>query len=217
MTMLTRSRVVLVVLALVSLAACSAAHPGDAAVVDGRSISMRTLDDTATAYCALTINAAKQQGVEAVSNTDIRRQAVTGLVSLVVARKLAASEDLQVKRSAYQVSTDERSQIAKAFPSEDVDELVKALEDSREVSAIAVALAAKATGTAPTQDNQSQLEQAGQQAIISAFRDNDVQFSPRLGLSPSGAARADTGTLSVSATDLEAPAAEELPDTQRCS
>jgi hypothetical protein len=207
----------LLVLALVSLGACGAAHPGDAAVVDGRSISMRTLDDTATAYCALTINAAKQQGVDAVSNTDIRRQAVTGLVSLVVARKLAASEDLAIKPSSYQVSTAQRDQIEKAFPSEDVDELVKALEDSQEVTAIAVALAAKATGTAPTEGNQSQLAQAGQQAITSAFRDNDVQFSPRFGLSPSGAARADTGTLAVSPTDLEAPAAEELPDTQRCS
>lgn len=215
--MLTRSRVVLLVLALVSLGACGAVHPGDAAVVDGRSISMRTLDETATAYCALTINAAKQQGVTTVSNTDIRRQAVTALVSVVVARKLADSEGLTIKRSSYELSTAQRDQIEKAFPAEDIDDLTQAIEDSQEVSAIAVALAAKASGTTPTAANQAQLAEAGQRAITAAFRDNDVQFSPRFGLSPSGAPRSATGTLAVSPTDLEAPAAEELPDSQRCS
>lgn len=214
--MLTRTRGAVLAVAVLSLAACSNVHPGAAAVVDGRTISMRTLDRTATAYCSLTANAAKQQGVTTVSGSQVRRQAVLGLVSLVVARELKAQDDLTVPPASYELTADQRAQVAKAFPGADQDELVRALEDSQEVSAIAVALAEKQTNQQATSENESQFAELGQTAILKAFADHDVSFAPRFGLSSSGKARADTGAVAVTPVDLEAPVDEELPAPLRC-
>jgi hypothetical protein len=215
--MLTRARVAILALAGLTLAACGSVHPGSAAVVDGKDISIKTLDSTAAAYCTLTAESARQQGVTSVSNAQVRRQAVVGLVSLVVARRLAASEDIKVDPSTYELTATQRDQLAKQFPSADVDDLGQAIEDSQEISAIAVALAVKQTGQEATPDNEEQLADAGQAAIIAAFPDNDVSFAPRFGLSPTGKMRADTGSVSVSPVDLEAPVDEELPQALRCS
>lgn len=200
-----------------SLAACSNVHPGGAAVVDGQTISMKTLDKTAEAYCVFTLQSAKSQGVNAISNAEVRRQAVLSLVSTVVARDLAESEGLKINPGAFELSEAQRDQIASTFPKADITELERALEDSQEVSAIAVALAAAQTGQTPGEENLAQLDELGRSVITKSFKDNDVKFAPRFGLSPDGTERASTGSLSVAPVDLEAPTPEELPDTQRCS
>jgi hypothetical protein len=215
--MLTRSRAVVLALAGLSLAACSNVHPGSAAYVEGRSISMRTLDKTAEAYCTLTADAARQQGVTTVSNSDVRRQAVVGLVSLVVARDLAKDEKLSVPASSYRVTPTQRERLETAFPNADVDELARVLEESQEVSAIAVALAEKQTNQQATAQNQEQFAELGQRAILAAFKKADVSFAPRFGLDPGAQARAETGSISVAPVDLEAPVDEELPRALRCS
>lgn len=215
--MKTRARAVVLGLAGLTLAACSNVHPGDAAVVDGKSISMTTLDNTAKVYCTLTLNAAKQQGTSSVSNLDVRRQAVVALVSAVVARKLAAENGVVVKPSTYELTNTQRTQVAKAFPKEDIGELEKAIEDAQEVSAIAIALAEKSTGQTRNTGNEAQLAQMGQNEITKAFKDNDVKFAPRFGLNGSSKAVSDSGSLSVAEVDLEKPTEDELPAAQRCS
>lgn len=216
---MTRARAAMLAVAGLMLAACGNVHPGAAAVVDGETISMDTLNDTAKVYCLDQLSAAQQQGTAAgaVSNLVVRRTAVTAAVSIIVARKLEKSRGLTINPATYEVPDGDRSAVGKAFPGVDVDTAVKVIEDSREVSAIAVALGAESTGTTPTAENQAQLAEAGQAEIAKAFASNDVSFAPRFGLSGSGSATSDTGTLSASPTDLEAPAAEELPDPQRCS
>jgi hypothetical protein len=216
--MLTRARAVVIALAALTLGACSNVHPGSAAVVDGESISMRTLDTTAAAYCAVTLDAARHQtGAKTISNAEMRRQAIVGLVSLRVARDLAQREGLQIRPSSYELTPSQRKQLAKAFPSADVDELARAIEDSQEVSAIAVALAERSTGQQVDDKNEDQLAQEGQKAILAAFKHSDVKFAPRFGLDPAGKVRADTGSISVTPVDLEDPVAEELPAALRCS
>lgn len=215
--MLTRARAAVLVIAVLSLGACSNVHPGAAAVVDGRTISMRTLDKTAEAYCQLTADAAQQQGVDSVDNSRVRRQAIVGLVSLHVARDLAESEGLKISPTSYELTSAQREQIAATFPASQVDEITKAIEDSQEVSAIAIALAAKQTGRPATKENEAQLAEMGQAAILKEFRANDVKFAPRFGLGPDGEVRSSTGSISVTPVDLEAPAAEDLPDALRCS
>lgn len=215
--MLTPLRAVMLAAAGTMLAACGSVHPGDAAVVDGKSIPMKTLEKTAEAYCTLTLSSAKQQGVNVISSTDIRRQAVTSLVSIVVARDLVKSESLEIKPNSYALSEEQIDQIAKTFPKAELSELKKAIEESQEISAIAIALAAKSTGQTPDESNQSALDDLGRSEIMKAFKANGVQFAPRFGLSPSGAERAATGSLSVAPVDLEAPTPDDLPKTQRCS
>ncbi len=178
---------------------------------------MTTLDDTSRAYCVLTADAAGQQGITTVSNAEVRRQAVVGLVSLVVARKLATQEGLTIPPSAYELTTQQRDQVTKAFPDEDADDLERAIEDSQEVSAIAVAIAEKTANQQATAENEAQFAELGQAAILKAFPANDVTFAPRFGLGRNGKQRADTGAVAVTPVDLEAPVDEELPAALRCS
>jgi hypothetical protein len=215
--MLTRARAAALALAGLTLAACGNVHPGSAAVVDGESISMRTLDSTAEAYCTLTAATAQQQGITTLSNAQVRREAVVGLVSTVVARELADREGIEVPKRSYELSASERDQLAEEFPDADVDELSRAIGDSREVSAIAVALAEQQTGETATEDNGPELAQLGQSLILEEFPRHDVKFSPRFGLDPSADVRAETGSISVTPVDLEGPVDEELPEAQRCS
>lgn len=215
--MLTPARATGLALVGLALAACSNVHPGSAAVVDGETISMRTLDSTAAAYCTLTADAARQQGITTVSGAQVRRQAVVGMVSLVVARDLAETEGIEVPTSAYELTTSQRERLAQEFPDADADDLGQAIEDSQEVSAIAVALASRETGVQPTADNESQLAEMGQSAILAAFDDSDVKFAPRFGLDPAGEVRAETGAIAVTPVDLEAPVDEELAEPLRCS
>jgi hypothetical protein len=215
--MLTRTRVVVLAMTGLSLAACSNVHPGAAAVVDGSSISMRTLDRTASAYCTLTADAARQQGIETVSNADVRRQAIVGLVSLAVARDLAEQQDLTIRPTSYRLTADQRAQLTKAFPGSDVDDLAQAIEDSQEVAAISVALAEKQSNQQATDANQAQFADLGQKQILAAFDDSDVRFAPRFGLDREGQQRAATGSISVTPVDPEDPVDEELPADQRCA
>lgn len=178
---------------------------------------MKTLDRTARAYCTLTVDAARQQGVTTVSNASVRRQAIVGLVSIIVARDLAKKERLTIQPSSYELTAMQRQQLTKAFPDEDADELTGVIEDSQEVSAIAVALAEKTTNQQATADNEAQFAELGQAAILKTFRANDVQFAPRFGLAPDGKQRSDTGSIAVTPVDLEAPVDEELPAALRCS
>jgi hypothetical protein len=215
--MLTRTRGLVLGLAGLSLAACGAVHPGAAAVVDGTTISMDTLDRTATAYCTLTASSARQQGITTVSNADVRRQAIVGLVSLRVARDLAAKQDVTVEPRSYELTPAQRDELASAFPDADADELATAIEDSQEVSAIAVALAEKESNQQATSENEAQFAELGQREILAALADRDVSFAPRFGIAPDGTQRADTGSVSVTPVDLEAPVDEELPTALRCS
>jgi hypothetical protein len=95
--------------------------------------------------------------------------------------------------------------------------LNKAIEESQEVSEIAIALAEKQTGQKRTAANESDLAQAGQAAITKAFPANDVRFAPRFGLNNSMKPVSDTGSLSAAPVDLNQPTEEELPAAQRCS
>ncbi|MBC7631230.1 hypothetical protein [Aeromicrobium sp.] len=215
--MLTRARVAVLGLVGLSLAACGNVHPGDAAVVDGRSISMESLDRTAEAYCTLTVGAGAAQGAPAVSNSDVRRQAVTALVSIVVARKLSKSEAVVVNPASYELTTAQQDQIAKAFPKENLARLGRAIEESQEVAAIAVALAEKSTGEKRTAANETQLAQTGQAQILKAFKANDVRFAPRFGLSQSARPSAGSGSLSAASSTTNVPTGDALPVAQRCS
>ena len=214
----TRARAAVLVLAGLTLAACGNVHPGAAAVVDDQTISMKTLDTTAKAYCALASASATSQGATLPSNADVRRQTVTTLVSLVVARKLAKDEGVTPRPAEYELTAEQEDQVAKSFAkAKNLDEIKKLFEQGQELSSIAVALAEKSTGQARTQENISQLAAAGQAEITKAFKDNDVEFAARFGLSNTTAKTvAATGSLSVAPTDLGEDKPDQLPPAQRC-
>ena len=216
--MWTRVRVLSLGAAALTLAACGNIHPGDAAVVDGRSISMTTFDKTARVYCELTLISAQEQGISSVPNADIRRQTISDLVTISIARDLAEQEGITIDKQSYELSSDQLSQIASEFPKDDDAETVElVIENSQEIAALSVALAEKATGTAATEDNAAQMAEAGRAAILTAFKDHDVEFAPRFGLSDTLEDLGPTGSLSASNIDFEAPSDDELPAAQRCA
>jgi hypothetical protein len=213
--MWTRARAFALVLAGLTLAACGNIHPGDAAVVDGRSISMKSFDKTAKVYCKLTVLSAKDQGATVPGNADIRRQAIGGMVTVVVARKVAAAKGITLKPQTYELTDAQSEQIAKQFPS-NADDVDQAIEDSQETSEIAIALAEVSTGVARTTDNESQLAQAGQAEIVKAFPKYHVHFAPRFGLNNKFKSIASTGSLSV-ADGSRDNSDNALPAAQRCA
>jgi hypothetical protein len=214
---MNRARAAVLALAGLTLAACGNVHPGAAAVVDGQSISMKTLNTTAAAYCAVSLLSA--QGATPPDNAEVRRQAVTTLVSLVVARKLADEQGVTPKPSAYELTAAQEAQVAKAFQKRhDLAEINELIEQSQELSAISVALGEKSTGQLPTAENGPQLAQVGQAEVVKAFKANDVTFAPRFGLSnTTGKTVASTGSLSVAPVDLGENAPDQLPAAQRCT
>ncbi len=216
--MLNRVRAAVLIVAALTLASCGSIHPGDAAVVDGHSISMKKFDKTARIYCKLTLISAQEQGVTSVSNRDVRRQAISDLATIFVARDLGKAEDVTPDKRTYELSGSQLKEIGAAFPKGDDAEYVEfVIENSQEISAIAVALAEKSTGVTATNENASQLEEEGQAAIRAAFKDHEVRFAPRFGLSSSLDEIGPTGSLSVTDVDFEAPTEDELPADQRCA
>jgi hypothetical protein len=214
---MTRARAAVLALAGLTLAACGNIHPGAAAVVDDQTISMNTLDKSAEAYCALSLQAA--QGATPPDNADVRRDTVTMLVTLVVGRRLAEEQGFTPKPSTYELTGEQEDQVAKVFSKrDDVDEINKLIEKSQELSAISIALGEKSTGQTRTEANASQLAEVGQGEITKAFKDNDVKFAPRFGLSGTGGKKAaTTGSLSVAPTDLGDDKPDQLPAAQRCT
>jgi len=208
-------RPVVIALTVLTLVACGSMHPGDAAIVDSQSISMMSLDHTARIYCLLALRSGGQQGVGPVSNMEVRRQAITDMVTAMVAEKVAVKKGVTPRPQTYEITASQRQQIDKAFPA-DSAAVSKAIENSQKTSAIAVALGAKATGAIPTAANQSDLAHAGQAEILKAFTDHDVQFSPRFGMSGTMKKMAPTGSMSVAEIAFDQPIDTALPAAQRC-
>lgn len=213
--MWTRVRAAALGVAGLTLAGCGAIHPGDAAVVDGRSISMKSFARTAKIYCTLTVRSAAQQGIKDISNADVRRQAIGDMVTVIVARKIAALQGVTPKPQQYELTTEQRRQISKVFPT-DSEAVATAIQDSQESAAIAVALGAASTGETRSSANESKLAQIGQVAIVKAFPGHHVRFAPMFGMNDSLKQMSSTGSMSVSDGNLDQPADNELPTAQRC-
>lgn len=187
-------------------------------MVDDHSISMSTFDKTARTYCELTLLSARAQGVESVSNSQVRRQAISDLVTIHVARDLAKLKGITPDKQAYELTGAQKQEIKAAFPNDDAAEnVVFALENSQEIAAIALALGEQLTGLTRTDENATTLAEAGQSEIQAAFKDHEVKISPRFGLSGTLREVGPTGSLSVAEIDFEAPAEDELPAEQRCA
>lgn len=205
--------------AALTLAACGNIHPGDAAVVDGHSISMAKFDKTARVYCELELRIQAQSGGQTeLPNAEVRRNAIRNLVTVIVARDLAKLKGVTPDKQTYQRPEAELKDIAKVFPKGDDAKTIKTLfENDAEIAAIAIALAEQSSGVARTDENQDQLFSEGQAAIQKAFKDHDVKFSPRFGLSDTLKDLGPTGSLSVAEVNFEAPTENELPAAQRCA
>ena len=203
--------------AAIALAACSNVHPGSAAFVDGESISMGRVDKASAAYCKLAIAVASQQGGEAVSTSDTRRQSVADLVAFTVAKKLTKERDLQVNPKTYTITDEQRTQIAKAFPGADLKQIIEAIERSQHTYAVTVALGEEATGKTVSAETAEEIETVGQAELVKSFKSIDISIDPRFGLDDVTKQVAVSGSLSVPEEPDARVDPAKLPASQRCS
>lgn len=215
-----RLRPVIVVTPLLAagllLAGCGGISPGSAAVVDGTTISMDEADRAADVFCQTSLLSAAQQG-GTVDNGQLRRGVVSELVTGVVAREVARRDSIDVPRTAWVFTDEQRDQVAQALPKADLDTVVDVLQDSQYTYAVAERIGERETGEKVTDQNAAQLQDAGRAVLAKAVTDADVRIDPRFGLGRDGQEVAQTGSLSVASADLADSAPLSLPATQRCS
>lgn len=204
-------------IAAIALTACAGVNPGSAAVIDGESISMKTADEASTAYCALSLSAAAQQGIQAVSSGDSRRQAITDLIMYAVAKKVEKQQGVAVDPTTYVITDSQTAQIAQAFPRANLNQIGDAIERSQETYSIIVALGQASTGTALTDGTKAAIEQAGQADILKAYTSSDISIDPRFGLNDLTQKIGDTGSLSIAEVAGAETDPAGLPAAQRCS
>ena len=209
------ARTLVVVSCAVVLTGCGQDRPGAAAVVDGTTITMREADRTAEVFCKVSLLQAQQQGVADVDNAEVRRQAVSELVTAEIADDVARREGIAIRRSDYAFTAAERDQVAESLPGVDLDTVIEVLEASQRTFAIAEALGERATGEQATEANAADVQQAGRTVLAAAQDDADVRIDPRFGLSDEG--EQIDRTLSVSADVLGEDEPASVPATQRCA
>lgn len=204
------------------LSACGSTSPGAAAMVDGRAISMSTLDDTAQAICEQTLWSAElAQGPTSIDNAELRRQAATILVldrvatAIVEERGLKVPTPVEIDPSTAINAAASPDTFVDAFGDRatDVANLTATIED---LYAMAALIGGDDNALPVTEENQSDLIQAGFAIVTTGFADHDVTFAPRLGLADSGESNDSIGSLSVAPIDFEAATPDELPGPLAC-
>lgn len=193
------------------LSACGALTPGAAATVDDETISMSELDDTARVYCDINALTAQQQGIQAIDNAAVRRQAVTDLVLERVATDIAEQRDITIPSP----SAPDPDQLVEVF-GDRAPEVADTLAQAQDLYALLAAIGSDASGVPVAEDNRDQLAEAGRTLAMASFDDYGVEFSPRLGLTDAGEATDQIGSLSVSA-DAGSASPDDLPQALRCS
>lgn len=203
--------------AVVVLSGCGSVHPGDAAVVEGTEISMSAADETAAAYCAVSLISAKQQGINELSGAETRRQAVSDLVTHAVAQRVAKAEGIEADPKLYELTDDQLAQIQEAFKDSNPDQVVKAILMAQEAYALTIALGERAAGMELNDNNGEVIQAAGESTLVKAMEKLDIEVDDRFGLDDLTVQISDTGSLSVDEENLAATPVEELPATQRCA
>lgn len=211
-------RVALATLALATLTACSGGpsiHPGDAAMVEGESISIERVDALAEDYCTLEEPGLAQQGA-VLPMALLRSIAVEALVTdaLLPAFAEEAGIDLAEVRRGVR---DEVAEALEGAPEDIADEAEARLH--LEGARVAVLELVGREGAASR-------EQAAAQgaAVFSAWREEqEVEIDPRFAavdLDRIAAWGGANGSLSVPPDDvaeaLDQKTAAALPAEQRC-
>ena len=211
---------------------CSTLHPGAAAVVGSRSIEASTVDAIASAYCQVTVAAARAQGSAAPAQPtrDLRRGVLNALVQEHVVRgaanriggiRVAESQVDQLVESSgilAQPVSDDAAAVLRGF-------LDKVASTQLTLQAIGQRLAAQQSGGGQP-PSPEQASAAGRRYVLKYAAGLDVSVDPRYGsYSPQGI-EVSSGSLSVPVSDearlairpsLDGSAARSLPASQTCA
>lgn len=193
-------------IAVMALLSACGTHPGAAAVVEGKTISVDDVDESATAYCSLSL----AQGSQPLSQADARRQALAGLIAWNVAMNLADEKNLHLDSAEWALSEEERQQLEQTFDPADLPMIEDVLKRSHHTAAIQTALGEREAGDSGDAD------EAGREAIVNELENSDLSIDPRFGVDDSLNQVASSGSLSVPAAG-EDESAQKLAQGQQCS
>ncbi|MCL3839184.1 hypothetical protein [Aeromicrobium duanguangcaii] len=211
---MSKTRLAVLGLAALLLAACGPVHPGAAAVVGDARIPMTDVDDVASVYCTASqqqAEQAQQQGGGGVDGVALRRQALADLLVGEVADQIAQERGYSIKVPA--LTAQDKAQLEQLF-GDQADEAMKLVERNQRTSAIAIELARE---EAPEGTDDEQLVQAGQQLLAQEIPEFDVSVDPRFGLDETVQQVAESGSLSVPGGELDATAVEDRPVALQCA
>lgn len=197
-------------------------QPGQAASINGESISVAEVDDVAASLCEVLKSDPRFEG-QVVSGTSLRSAAERGLALRIMSDQLIEEYDVTLPDSASDGSDQYRLSYGSADP-DDLDTAEPAFTGDQYFSNVLLALGTQEAG-----------EDAGQEAIIAAgveriqaWQDaSDIETNPSFDAIEVGDDQILTtrDDLSVATSDfaVEASAAEApegfaagLPESQRC-
>jgi len=201
------ARVVSVLFAAAVLTACGSIHPGAAVVVDGESISMKTLDERAEVMCL--VSQATSQQTQPTDNATVRRNAAGMLVLERIAAEVVKDQNLTIDQDLVALPSSTQDQVSELF-GDRADDVLDVLNDQQRLYAQFVAIGAAQTGRTPNADILDPLAQEGQTYVQDAFADHGVEFASRLGMAEDGSVLAGFGSLSVSPPDADTSPATAL-------
>lgn len=199
------------------LAGCGGVHPGSAAVLDGNSITIKTVDDDAQSYCNYALVVAKQSGVKDIATGDARKQALSGLITADVADKIAEEKGIVVAPKDYKLTPQEIASIEGAFPAKGLEGVKAIIEQSKKTSLIATRLGEQELTVTADATNTEQVDAAGNKVIQDAIAASSLTIDPRFGLNKKTLEGTSGGSLSVAeVSDADVDPAD-LHIGQRCS
>ena len=198
--------------------------PGVAAQVGSDTVSMRTVDDVTTSYCAAA-EKQLQQG-QALPQHYLRGQVAGGLALRAAADQFAAEHGVTADPE-YAKAVAQAEESLKALPADQRQALIDV-----QGAAIYVQAVEKSAGEAILRDagranaSAKAAQAAGQKAFTEWLADQDIRMDPRLGVSidQGSTAPADTSlsfavgdtAKSADATSPDTQYAAGLPEAQRC-
>ena len=223
---LRRPLAVVLAVSVLALSGCGLTgtdfQPGEAASINGTTITVDEVDDVATSVCAVLTSDPRFDG-QVISGASLRSAAERGLALEVMADQLVEDYDLDLPASTSDGSDEYRLSYGSADP-DDVETAEPVFTSDQYLSNVLVALGTQEAGG-----------EAGQEAIIAAgvkkvqaWQDSsDIETNPSFTAIEIGddqilTVRDDlsvaTSDFAVDASAAEAPEgfAAKLPESQRC-
>jgi len=164
-------------------------HPGAAAIVGDRSVSMSTIDDTTTSFCKAYV--AQSQTSQQGQSGPIPMGAFRSYVASSLAKRMLGQELLDEysvqPASGYQAAVAQYHQALATAPPDELAAVVQVAAADAYLQNVQVSIGQQLTGNTgqTTADTKAQL-QRGQVATQDWLNDNSVHIDPVFGISVDG-------------------------------
>jgi hypothetical protein len=172
-------------LAALALTGCGPSlgiNPGAAAIVGDRSLSMHTVDSTASLYCEALVPLIKQQAPTGVPQSLVRQQVAANLTERLIGEQLAAQYDVQPSSEYAAAVANIRQQFGSASPKA-LDAGIKVAGGDPYLKTVQLAVGRKLLAAAgQTSPSDKDAFARGQVATEDWLKDHDIRVDPSLGV-----------------------------------